>query len=126
MHGLIVEGHIYQESVNIARLYKTQTILVKLSGQRFSPSQVPANFATSFIKRQAAWKWTYKCKHCDCLLANGETFDEAHARDVPATVPAPTVAPNSKSVEVATIIPLCNFTNGGRPFKCADTSDDST
>ena len=96
MHGLIVEGHIYQESVNIARLYKTQTILVKLSGQRFSPSQVPANFATSFIKRQAAWKWTYKCKHCDCLLANGETFDETHARDVPTALQMVTFTKVSK------------------------------
>ena len=81
MHGLVVEGHIL---THIARFYKNETILFKFSGQRFSPkSPFAPNFApSSNIKRQA-WKETYKCKHCDCLLANSETFDETHARDVP-------------------------------------------
>ena len=63
-----------------------------------SPPKSPfsANFApSSNIKRQA-WKETYKCKQCDCLLANGETFDETHERDVPTALQMVTFTKVSK------------------------------
>ena len=63
-----------------------------------SPPQSPfsANFAPSCNIKRQAWKETYKCKHCDCLLANSETFDETHARDVPTALQMVTFTKVSK------------------------------
>ena len=38
------------------------------------------------VYERQALKETYKCKHCDFLFSNSETFDETHARDVPTTL----------------------------------------
>ena len=72
--------------------------MFKFSGQRFSPkSPFAANFAPrSNIKRQA-WKETYIYANTVTVCwANGETFDETHARDVPTALQMVTFTKVSK------------------------------